>query len=358
MIKRCFLLCSVIPLGFQIPYLVSAWRSSRLDQWDWIFYLLTIPALLPAWKKEMGKRDLQALFLLLPVLFLAFTPFYHKVNALAVASSAVCIFAAVWLAASWNFACRVLPATLILLLGTPSSSYGISLLFMCPVWAAWLVKFFLAALCFVWIFCNERFNLQLKKETLCFSSAVLVSVFLLLHSKEIYFEGRSFVPEFTSYAGEFWGRKIEPDENTKRFFVSSTVKQYRYTKNETDISVLFVKCGRNIHEIHPASHCLRTSFWTIHSEKTVYLQDNFAVTEIDAEKGSRRFLVWVWYSSDKFSTPGFLGFRRHFTSKGNYYTCQISTAVNQDIDKSRSELQQFIKVLKQQRFTPDKKVKQ
>ena len=345
--KSCFMLCSVIPLGMQIPYLVSAWRSSRLDQWDWIFFLLTIPALLTAWKKEeVGKRDFQALFLLLPMLFLALTPFYHKVNALAVASSVGCIWGAVWLAASWRFACRILPAMLILLLGTPSSSYGISLLFMCPVWAAWLVKFLLAALSFGWIFCNERRKWELSKGTLCFIAGVLGSVFLLLHSKEIYFEGRSFVPEFTPHAGEFWGRSIEPDANTKRFFVSSTVKQFRYVKNDTDISVLFVKCGKDIHEIHPASHCLRTSFWTIHSEKTLYLQDNFAVTEIDAEKGSNRFLIWVWYSSDRFSTPGFLGFRRHFRSGGNYYTCQISIPVRQDIAKSRSELQQFIQVLK------------
>lgn len=349
--KSLLLCCSVIPLILQIPYLVSAWSNSRLDRWDWVFYLLATAAFFPVFQKNrIGKSDCSALFLLLPALFLALTPFYHNVNALAAASSVVCIFAAAWLIASWQFACCLLPATVILLLGTPSSSYGISLLTMTPVRIAWLIKFALALLCFAWIFCNEYFNLQIKKGTLCFTAALIGSCLLLLHSREIYFEGRSFIPEFTGHTGDFWGRTIEPDENTKRFFVSSTVRQYRYIKNDVDISVLEVRCGSDIHEIHPASHCLRTSFWTVTSEKILYLQDNFAVTEIDARKGNKRYLTWVWYSSDKFSTPGFLGFRRHFRSGGNYYTYQISAPVYKDVEQSRTELQKFIQVLKPKRI--------
>ena len=56
-------------------------------------------------------------------------------------------------------------------------------------------------------------------------------------------------------------------------------------KDDTDM-VLAVKCGGDIHEIHPASHCLRTSSWVVNSEKILYLQDNVAVTEIDAAKGT------------------------------------------------------------------------
>jgi hypothetical protein len=162
----------------------------------------------------------------------------------------------------------------------------------------------------------------------------------------LYFEGESFIPAFPNHCGEFWGRRIMPDENTKRFFATSKVRQYRYTKNDADISVLAVQCGRNIHEIHPASHCLRTSMWRVYSEKILYLRENFAVTEIDAAKGSSRILVWVWYSSEKFSTPGFLGFRRHFTPGGNYYTYQISIPLYGDVEKNRNELKKFVKALR------------
>jgi hypothetical protein len=346
MLKIIFMLLSAIPLCLHIPYLLSAWGSSRLDQWDWMFYLLTIPAGFAACRKtETDKHDKTALLLLVPALVLALTDSFYRINALGIAASSVCIFAAVWLLYSWRLAGRVLPAAVILLLGTPSSSYAISLLLMCPVWAAWAIKFLLAVLCFILIGCTRRFNWQVKPGTLFFLAALLSSGLLLLHSKEIYFEGKSFVPAFPTHVGGYWGRRIQPDANTKRFFATSHVRQYRYTKSNMDISVLAVKCGKDIHEIHPASHCLRTGLWTIHSETILYLQDNFAVTEIDAEKGSNRILTWVWYSTQRFSTPGFLGFRRHFRSGKDHYTYQISIPTYNDIDRSRMELRQFIRSL-------------
>lgn len=349
MTKIILLILSFIPLGIHSDYLFQAWSSSRLDKLDWIFYLLAIPSVILSVRKEKtGKCDWYALFLLIPMLFLSCSGSLHHINALSVATGAVVIFSTAWLLYSWRFASRVLPAAVVLLLGTPSSSYQLSLLFMCPVLAAWGIKFLLALSCFAWIWATKRFDLQLKKDTLFFSAAILGSCFLLLHTREIYFEGEKFVPHFPRHLGEFWGRSIQPDANTRRFFVTSTVRQYRYTKNNADISVLAVQCGRDIHEIHPASHCLRTSQWTVISEEILYLKNNFAVTEIDAEKGANRFLVWVWYSSDKFSTPGFLGFRRHFTAGGNYYTYQVSIPVYGNIEESRNELLNFIELLKKE----------
>ena len=347
MSKIIFTLLAFVPLCLHSPYLLQAWRSSRLDQWDWIFYLAAIPAAIWAMRKEkLGKCDFYALFLLIPMLYLTFGESFHHINALLIISAVGVIFSAVWLLGSWTAAYRILPAAVILLMGTPSSSYQLSLLLMCPVYPAWAVKFLLAVLCFGWIWYNKRSERVIRRGTLCFLAAVAASTLLLLHSKELYFEGRSFIPEFPAHCGDFWGRTIQPNENTKRFFATSTVKQYRYTKNNVDISVLAVKCGRDIHEIHPASHCLRTSMWTVCSENILYLQDNFAVTEIEAKKGTNHILVWVWYSSEKFSTPGFLGFRRHFTPGGNYYTCQVSLPLSGTVENTRDELKKFMQALR------------
>ncbi len=349
MIKLIVILLSVLPLCLQGPYLYQAWSSSRLDHYDWIFYLTGVVSVFYAVRKEkFGKCDFFALFLLIPMLLLTFGGSYHHINALSAASGVGVIFAAVWLLGAWRLAYCVLPSVFIMLLGTPSSSYQLSLLLMCPVWAAWLVKFILALCCLIWIWCSKYYGYFIKCGTLWFVSAVLASGFLLLHTKELYFEGKSFTPEFAARCGDFWGRSIQIDANTKRFFATSTAKQYRYTRNNIDISVLAVQCGSNIHEIHPASHCLRTSLWTVHSEKILYLQDNFAVTEIDAEKGMTRILVWVWYSSDKISTPNFLGFRRHFRSNGKHFTYQISVPVYGDVQAGRSVLQEFFQQLQKE----------
>ena len=346
MIKVILFAASFIPLVCHSPYLLQAWSGSRLDHWDWIFYLLAIPAAVWAgYKEKFGKCDFYALLLLLPMLFLTAGGSLHHINALAVAAAAGVIFSALWLLGSWKIAYKLLPVFVLLLLGTPSSSYQLSLLMMCPVHLAWGIKFLLALLCWGWIYCNRRFAWQIKKGELFFTAAILGSCGVFVHTEELYFEGKSFIPEFPSHIGEFWGRSIVPDENTRRFFATSSVRQYRYTKNGVDIAVLAVQCGKNIHEIHPASHCLRTSLWTVNAEKILYLQDNLAVTEIDAQKGSSRILVWVWYSSEKISTPGFLGFRKHFTPGGKYFTYQISVPVYDNIGQSRNELKNFVRLL-------------
>lgn len=347
--KLPLLLLSFLPLGCQMPYIFSAWNYSRLDQWDWIFYLLIFPA---AWwccrKEKTGKWDLSALFLLIPMLFLTVTTGFHQINMLGVVSAVMTVFAAVWLIYSWHFACRLLPAVMIMLLGTPSSTYIVSVLLMLPVTGAYITKLLLALAGFVWIWSNRKFDFRIKRSTVLFLTAVSGSSLLLFHAGEICFEGIRFTPEFSGHAGEYFGRTIQPDDNTKRFFVTSSIRQFRYTRNDVDISVLAVQCGSDIHEIHPASHCLRTSNWTICSESILYVQDDFAVTEIDARKGKNRFLVWVWYSSDEFSTPGFLGFRRHFRPGGNYYTYQLAIPVYDTAEASRSELKNFIRSLKQE----------
>ena len=347
MLKIFFILLSFLPLILHSPYLLQAWRGSRLDHWDWIFYLLAIPATFFAVRKEtLGKWDFSALILLIPSLCLTTGYRFHHTNALAIAAAAGVVFSCVWLLGSWHYAYRTLPAAVLLLLGTPSSSYQLSLLLMCPVWAAWTVKFFAAVLCFFWIWYNQYSGKVIRWGTLFFLAAVLASGILLLHTKELYFEGRSFIPEFSNRCGEFWGREIQPDGNTKRFFVMSRVQQYRYTRSHVDISVLAVQCGKNIHEIHPASHCLRTSLWTVNSEKILYLHRDFAVTEIEARKGANSVLVWVWYSSEKISTPTFLGFRRHFTPGGSYHTCQISIPIYRNTEESRKELKNFVLALR------------
>ena len=347
MIKYLIALLSLLPLVLHSPYLLQAWTGSRLDRWDWLFYLLFVPAVGWALRKEKwGKCDFYALLALVPMLLLTAGKSFHHINALAVAAAVGISFSTVWLLGAWQLAYRLLPAAIILLLGTPSSSYQLSLLMMCPVYMAWTTKFMLAIACWFWIWYNKRSGVVLKRGTLCFSAAILASGFLLLHTRELYFTGVSFIPEFTTRCGEFWGRNIQPNDNTKRFFATSTVRQYRYTRNDADISVLAVQCGKDIHEIHPASHCLRTSRWTVDSEKILYLQEDLAVTEIDARKGANHMLVWVWYSSEKFSTPGFLGFRRHFKPTGKHYTYQISVPIYSNVEASRSELKKFVQTLR------------
>ena len=69
-------------------------------------------------------------------LILALTKNFHNVNALCVIGSAVFVWAVTFAVGGWNFAYRLLPCLLLLLLGTPSSSYRLAQLFTLPTAAA------------------------------------------------------------------------------------------------------------------------------------------------------------------------------------------------------------------------------
>ena len=127
MIKVILLILSAIPLACQIPYFIQAWSGSRLDRWDWIYYLLGIGAMIGAlYVRKPGKFDWRGVVLLLVMLALTFSTSYHQINALSIAAAVGVIFAAAWSLGAWAFAYALLPAIFILLIGTPSSSYYIN----------------------------------------------------------------------------------------------------------------------------------------------------------------------------------------------------------------------------------------
>lgn len=347
--KYLLILLAFLSFIPSVTYLLQTWKSSRLDSWDWIFYLLTIPALIWAMRgNPCQKSDWRALFFAIPALGLALTEKIHNINALSVIGSVGFVWSVAFWAGGWSFAYQLLPCFVLLALGTPSSSYRLAQMLALSASLATIIKLLLAVGCFGWIYANKLLKKTVKCETVLFVGTALLSSMILLHADELYYTGRSFIPVFPPHAGNFYGRVIEPDENTKRFFASSSVNQYRYLADEFEISVLAVKCGNNVHEIHPASHCLRTSNWVVAEEKIFSLHPDFAVTEIVAAKGNSQALIWVWYSSDEFSTPGFLGFRRRFRSDGNYHTFQISVPINDILDNERRILKEFISVLPQE----------
>lgn len=345
----CFLLAFLIFIP-SVPYLFQAWRSSRLDSWDWIFYLLALPALVWAMRdNKWEKWDWRALLIAIPALAAALAKDLHHVNALSVLGSVVFVWSAAFAAGGWAYGYRVLPCFLLLALGTPSSSYRLAQMLTLSTAVTMLVKLLLAAGCFGWIYINKRYAKIIKCETLLFAGAVLLSCVVLAHGDELYYTGESNLPAFPPRAGKFYGRAITPDDNTRRFFATGKVAQYRYLAGAQEISVLAVKCGNDVHEIHPASHCLRTSSWVVTDESICFLHPDFAVTEIEAHKGRIRALIWVWYSNDKFSTPGFLGFRRRFRPDGNYHTFQISVPVTEDVGAARKVLKEFVSALPQEK---------
>ena len=160
----------------------------------------------------------------------------------------------------------------------------------------------------------------------------------------------AFVPDFTprSQPG-MMGREMQPSPAFTRFFRTSEARQFGYADVSNNVSVLSVKIGGDIHEIHPATHCLRTGGWRIVSEKVVPVKHPAGgVLDVDealVDSINGRMLVWIWYSSDKVSTGSFLHFRSMYSPEGHWRTYQVVTSAaggDEGIADARRRLQRFI----------------
>lgn len=161
----------------------------------------------------------------------------------------------------------------------------------------------------------------------------------------------AFVPKFAPRSQNgFLGREVRANDAFRNFFRTSEAHQFRYASVSNEISVLAVRVGQDIHEIHPATHCLRSSGWLVESEtlRDVTLPgraDPLSLTEsIVANSAGKRLVIWVWYSSPAVSTGSFIRFRRMYAADTTWHTYQITAAVGRDgdIESARRNLSQFL----------------
>lgn len=341
----------VIPLLLNTGYIWNAWQASRLDSCDWIFlpaFLLSVA--FAARQAFAGKHKWDPFALVPLIVFLGCIVVFHiqSIHALTIISSIVFWWSLSWLFFGWNSAYTLLPPFAILLLMTTSSTYWISFFFGLPPSGGFLFKVCAGLLFLCWEFVNIRFHLCLRRGTLCFCLGLLVAFGMILQVKSLTRSCPPLRPEFPLEFADYLGRSLPLNDNFRRFFRESDATQYRYANAQDVLAALAMKCGRNIHEIHPATHCLRTSGWQIDSERLVEYElkeRTFQVTEIQAHTKSSAILVWVWFSSDKVSTGSFLGFRRVWRPNTQWYTYQFSTALTENIDDARQTLFRFLNTI-------------
>lgn len=158
-----------------------------------------------------------------------------------------------------------------------------------------------------------------------------------------------FAPIFTadSQSGML-GRELHPSPRFTRFFRTSSAHQFIYADPSNTVAVLAVTVGEDIHEIHPATHCLRSAGWKVEAERLVRMARQGGTLEVDealVQSVDGRMLVWIWYSSDDASTGSFILFRRMHSGESLWRTYQVSTALADGldaVDEARERLRRFL----------------
>ncbi len=339
-----FLLLAAGPLPYlsKLPYMLRAWGNSPMDRWDVIAPPAAFLAVLIALRGTGGRRlaDSIAPLKFLPLvaaLLLFVAAQLVSVNSIAILAAAAFWWCCCFAALAPDRASALLPAFLILCLGCTSSTYWLGYLLSASTQTVWLIKGAAAAVLLVLAVLRIPIRFEISAFIACFAAGIV-----WWNSADILSRtSGSLLLDIRRPPAGCLVRKQPASESIKRFFRNTAVRSFSIADDNAGCHLLEISGVKDIHEIHPAGHCLRSSGREILSERTMMLRvksRKIPVTVIMTRWRGGRELVAVWYSTPVYSCSSFLAFRRHWRPDGKWRIYQIS------IPAESSESEAFLRL--------------
>ena len=237
----------------------------------------------------------------------------------------------IWFFCGWKAAWATLPAFGALSLGCTSTTFLMCRHLLIQPQTALFLKIGAAILCAAVCAVLVLTDYVMKREVFWFLLAAGAILTGTLTSRGTGKTAAAFRPDLKLAVEGFTTTETPLTEDTIRFFEGTTVHQYTITDGVFRASILEVKCGNDIHKIHPASHCLRSSGAEILSESVVMhtMPDgrSLPVTEIRSMLRGTPILTFVWYTGPEETMGSFYTFRRKWSPSEPWYSYQIVTQV-------------------------------
>jgi hypothetical protein len=237
----------------------------------------------------------------------------------------------VWAFCGWRGAWAMLPAFAVLALGCTSSTYLLCHHWLIQPQTVLFLKIGGTVLCAAICAVLMLTDYVMKYGTFCFLLAVAIVVVSALNLKNDVKPSPPYRPDLTIAPAGYMIAETPLTEDTVRFFEGAEVHQYSISDGVFQCSILEVKCGNDIHKIHPASHCLRSGGAAIQSETVVMhtMPDGqrISVTEIRSRLRGKPILTFVWYTGPKESLGSYFWFRTRWSGSSQWYSYQIVTEI-------------------------------
>lgn len=325
-------------------YLVEACLSSPRDRLNWVFWLLGLAfvALEVPWlRRRRPRTDWLAL---VPLVFCLASWGWAYGRSLHIGlyiAGITGLWALTWLLLGWRSATWLGPGVIILLMGCPSVSYLIGSF---PVRCAYTVVASLLALIL------HRYPLHRHDATFA-AATIALGIIGVANAQAGALNPPVRLTDEPTLRSE---QRLEalprlPDDDA--FFRVSKLWRFRLWLNRRDcVRLLYVRPGKAISEIHPASHCLRSSGATINLDviRTFQLDgQTFQVNEIDCLWQGRRYLFWTLYGDAHGTTASFVAFRLRKTDPATRFALQLNTLMVIDsLPQARHRLLRALQTLR------------
>jgi len=335
--RLILLLSAFIPLLCKTPYLLKAWLQSPLDQFDWVFYVMAAALLLlrknslVKWPQRINFTGLAALLFAIIIFAVAAA---WPVQTLQIQAGILIIWCSVFFLYGAPLAMWLIPVMLILLLGSPSTSYWLDYYLQLDRFKISHPGFKLK-LCFAILF-TGYYLLQRKPLTmqkLVFPAAVIILLAgMFFHSQNQPLYGDPIIVQTDLLkVGDYLSANELPTPEEQRFYAGNQIIKKGYFSNQNIVTLLVVDITGDIHRIHPTELCLKSGKNTIlnRCEKVLKIADKeLAVQELEVRfLTGKNVLIYVWYTNNEWSSGNFLSFRRSWSSDTHWQVYQILTPI-------------------------------
>lgn len=325
-----------IPFFCTLPYTLHSWKTSPMDRMNWIFFLAFLlvaacgtPAVMDSVKQR--KLDWFALLAAAAAAVLYATGIMKQIYMIRILAGSWFWWTGIWFFCGWKAAWATIPAFGALSLGCTSTTFMLCNRLLIQPQTALFLKIGAAILCAAVCAVLMLTDYIMKREVFWFLLAAGAILTGTLVSRGTGKTAAAFRPDLKTVVEGFTTTETPLTEDTIRFFEGATVHQYAISDGVFRASVLEVKCGNDIHKIHPASHCLRSSGAEILSESVVMhtMPDgrSLPVTEIRSKIHGTPILTFVWYTGPEETIGSFYTFRRKWSPSEQWYSYQIVTEV-------------------------------
>ncbi len=332
-----------IPFCCTLPYTVHSWRSSPMDRTNWIFFLAFLLVAVcgaPAVKDSVkqNKTDWFALLAAAAGAILYAAGIVKQIYMIRIMAGTWLWWTGIWFFCGWKAGWATIPAFGALSLGCTSTTFLLCRHLLIQPQTALFLKLGMAVLCATACAVIMLTDYVMKREVFWFLLAAGAILTGTLTSRGAGKTAAAFQPDLSAAVEGFTTMETPLAEGTIRFFEGAEVHQYTVTDGFFRCNILAVKCGNDIHKIHPASHCLRSSGAEILSETVVMhtMPDgrSLPVTEIRSKIRGVPSLMFVWYTGPEETIGSFYTFRRKWSPSKQWYSYQAVTEVyegNEDI---------------------------
>lgn len=325
-----------IPFFCTMSYTVHSWKTSPMDRMNWIFFLTFLlvaacgtPAVMDSVKQR--KYDWYALLATAAAAVLYAAGIMKQIYMIRILAGTWFWWTGIWFFCGWKAAWATIPAFGALSLGCTSTTFMLCNRFLIQPQTALFLKLGAAVACAAVCAVLMLTDYVMKREVFWFLLAAGAILTGTLVSRGAGKTAAAFKPDFTKSLEGFTTTETPLSEDSIRFFEGATVHQYAVSDGFFHANILEVKCGDDIHKIHPASHCLRSGGAEILSESVVMntMPDgrNLPVTEIQSKLHGTPMLTFVWYTGPEETIGSFYTFRRKWSPSKQWYSYQIVTEV-------------------------------